>query len=84
MAKIKAILVEPYQRARIVNIEHTLENFQDIVGGLIQVLYPWEDQVASHKERQMPISRSSGLALILKPFHYLCLSAILPVDNLLL
>ena len=46
MAKIKAILVKPYQRARIVNIEHTLKNFQDIVGGLIQVLYPWEDQVA--------------------------------------
>ena len=43
--KIKVILVKPGEKARIETIDATLENYQAIVGGIIQVVYPWEDPV---------------------------------------
>ena len=42
----KIVLVEPNKTARIVEMNLTLENMQKTVGGLIQAVYPFEDEVA--------------------------------------
>lgn len=44
--KIKVLLVEPLEEPRIVTVEHTLKNLQNLVEGYIQAIYPWEDPVA--------------------------------------
>lgn len=44
--KIKVLLVEPEQTPREFEIENTLEVQQQLVGGWIQAVYPWEDPVA--------------------------------------
>ena len=44
--KIRVLLIEPLKIPRVVTIEHTLENLQQLVGGCIQAIYPWEDPVA--------------------------------------
>lgn len=43
---MKVLLVEPGKAARPVEIKNELHEMQQIVGGLIQVLYPWEDPAA--------------------------------------
>lgn len=46
MAELMRILiVEPGKAPRPATIEHTLENLQDIVGGTIQAIYPWDDRL---------------------------------------
>ena len=42
---IRILLVEPHKHPRLVEIEHTLENLQGLVGGYIAATYPWEDMV---------------------------------------
>ena len=42
----KIVLVEPNKTARIVEMNLSLENMQKTVGGLIQAVYPFEDEVA--------------------------------------
>ena len=42
----KIVLVEPNKTARIVEINLSLENMQKTVGGLIQAVYPFENEVA--------------------------------------
>ena len=42
----KVVLVEPGKKARIVEMDLSLENMQKTVGGLIQAIYPYEDKVA--------------------------------------
>ena len=44
--KMRVLLVEPYKRPKLVEIDHTLEIMQGLVGGTIQALYPWTDEVA--------------------------------------
>lgn len=44
--KISVLIVEPLQRARISEIENTLEAQQKIVGGFIEAIYPYDDKVA--------------------------------------
>ena len=39
----KVVLVEPDKNARIKTVDLSLENMQKLVGGLIQVIYPFED-----------------------------------------
>lgn len=46
MNEIRVLLVEPLEKPRLVTIPHTLEKLQEIVGGAIQAVYPWEDPVA--------------------------------------
>lgn len=43
--KIRVLLIEPLSEPRIVTVEHTLEKLQELVGGYIQAVYPWEDPV---------------------------------------
>ena len=44
--KLRVLLVEPLEKPRAVEIEHTLENLQSLVDGWISAIYPWEDPVA--------------------------------------
>ena len=44
--KIKVLMVEPLKKPRIVTVEHKLDNLQELVGGTIQAVYPWDDPVA--------------------------------------
>lgn len=46
MSKITGILVHPVEPPVVVTFEHTLENLQKYVGGLIDIAYPWEDKAA--------------------------------------
>lgn len=42
---IKVLLVKPEMHPQLVEIENELEVLQKIVGGLIQAVYPFEDEV---------------------------------------
>lgn len=44
--KIRVLVVEPIKRPYIKEISHTLEEMQKLVGGCIQVIYPFDDPVA--------------------------------------
>ncbi len=41
---IKGIYVEPLQEARVIEVEPTLDNLQELVEGLIELYYPFEDE----------------------------------------
>lgn len=43
---IKVVLCEPGKWARITTINHTLADLKQIVGGCIEVVYPFDDPVA--------------------------------------
>ena len=43
---IRILLVEPMEKPKLVNIEHSLKSLQKLVGGNIEALYPWDDEVA--------------------------------------
>ena len=43
--KIRVLLVEPLEAPRLVEVEHTLENLQELVGGFIEAVYPYDDPV---------------------------------------
>lgn len=43
---MKILIVEPGQKPRSAEINGTLQEMQDIVGGLIQAIYPFEEPVA--------------------------------------
>lgn len=43
---MKILIVEPGKTPRRADIPHALGAMQHVVGGYIQALYPWEDQVA--------------------------------------
>ena len=43
---IKILVCEPGKHPYVKDIEHTLENLQKEVGGYIQALYPFEEEVA--------------------------------------
>ena len=43
---IRMLEIAPLEEPRIIEVEHTLENLQELVGGTIQAVYPWEEPVA--------------------------------------
>ena len=45
MERIRVLLVEPGEKPRLVEINHTLEELQKLVGGYIAATYPWADPV---------------------------------------
>ena len=60
---MKILVIKPGQRPEIQEIDGTLESMQEIVGGLIQALYPYEQPVAlvANDEGKMlglPLNRS--------------------------
>ena len=42
---ISVLLVEPGKKPKLINIKDDLKAYQDMVGGYIEVLYPFEDEV---------------------------------------
>lgn len=44
--KMNVVLVEPNKEARIVKIDNTLKAMQGTVGGYIEAVYPYDDNVA--------------------------------------
>lgn len=44
--KITVVLVEPQKEARVAEIDNTLESMQTVVGGYIEAVYPFTDEVA--------------------------------------
>ena len=43
---MKVLIVEPGKCPIRADIDHTLHNLQQVVGGYIQAIYPWDDPVA--------------------------------------
>ena len=60
--KITVLVLEPMKKPYVKEIEHTLENLQNEVGGSIEAVYPFEDKVAiicndEHKFNGMHMNR---------------------------
>lgn len=43
---MKVVVVEPHKKARIEDIGSELEDLQELVGGYIEAIYPFDDPVA--------------------------------------
>lgn len=43
--KIKVVLAQPNKKAVVTEIENTLKSLQRIVGGYIECIYPFDDNV---------------------------------------
>ena len=43
--KIKVVMVEPGKKAKVAEIDNSLESLQGAVGGWIEAFYPWSDNV---------------------------------------
>lgn len=46
METIRMLKIEPLKAPVLIEVEHTLEKLQELVGGTLQAVYPWEDPVA--------------------------------------
>lgn len=61
--KIKVIILEPNKEAYLGEIENDLSGMQQVVGGYIQAIYPFEEEVAlvcneEGKINGMPLNRA--------------------------
>ena len=61
--KIKVVLLEPLKMARVVEIDASINAMQEIVGGLIEAIYPFNDNVClvcndEGKINGMPLNRA--------------------------
>lgn len=61
--KIKVLLIEPGKKPQEVEVDNNLQSFQNIVGGYIQAVYPYRDDVAlicneEGKIYHMPLNRA--------------------------
>ena len=59
---MRVVLVEPGKCARPVEIKEDLHTMQELVGGSIQALYPWDEPVAlvcnvEGKQLGLPLNR---------------------------
>lgn len=43
---MKVITIRPYQQPIVEEIDNTLKSMQAVVGGYIEAIYPWEDEIA--------------------------------------
>ena len=43
---MKVIIVKPQEKPIVAEIQSSLESMQEVVGGYIQAIYPFEDSVA--------------------------------------
>lgn len=60
---MEVILLEPMKEARVVEINHSLQSMQSMVGGLIEAIYPFEEQVCivcneEGKLQGLPLNRA--------------------------
>ena len=47
MEMIRMIEVAPLEAPRLIEVEHTLENLQELVGGTVQAVYPWDEDLVA-------------------------------------
>ena len=60
---IRVVLLEPMKEARIAEIGSSLQSMQSVVGGLIEAVYPFEEQVCivcneEGKLQGLPLNRA--------------------------
>ena len=60
---IRVVLLEPEKEARVVEINPSLQSMQSVVGGLIEAVYPFEEQVCivcneEGKLQGLPLNRA--------------------------
>lgn len=60
---IRVVLLEPEKEARVVEINNALQSMQSVVGGLIEAVYPFEEQVCivcneEGKLQGLPLNRA--------------------------
>ena len=41
--KIRMLEIAPLERPKLIEVEHTLEILQELVGGTLQAVYPWDE-----------------------------------------
>ena len=46
MERIRMLEIAPLKPPRLIEVDHTLEDLQELVGGTVQAVYPWDDLVA--------------------------------------
>lgn len=61
--KMEVLIVEPMKRPRVETIDSDLKKMQEIVGGYIEVIYPFQDDVAfvcneEGKFKGLPLNRA--------------------------
>lgn len=63
--KLRIVIVEPGQYAREAEIDNTLQAEQAVVGGSIEVIYPWPDKavciVLNDEGKVIPLEPNRGL-----------------------
>lgn len=63
--KLRVVIVEPGQYARESEIDNTLQAEQAVVGGSIEVIYPWPDKnvclVLNDEGKVIPLEPNRGL-----------------------
>ena len=74
---MKVLIVEPGQYPREADIEHSLKAEQEIVGGAIQAVYPWQDNACivcndDGIALKLPLNRMLGDYDILKGTFFVC------------
>lgn len=74
---MRIVLVEPGKPARCAEIKGGLASMQEVVGGYIQALYPWDDPVAvicndEGKLNRLPLNRMLGNYDIIAGTFFVC------------
>ena len=74
---MKVLIVEPGKYPREADIEHTLEAEQAVVGGTIEVVYPWRDRVGivcndNGIAENLPLNRMLGDYDIIHGTFFIC------------
>lgn len=74
---MKVLIVEPGQYPREAQISGDLKSIQEIVGGLMQAVYPWEDRAAlvcndEGKLMGLPLNRSLEEYDIVSGTFFIC------------
>lgn len=74
---MKILVVETSKQPYVINIENTLSAKQNVVGGPIDVISPWDDSIAvvlndEGKNRGLKINRMIGQIQIAGTFFLCC------------
>ena len=68
---IRVLLVEPGKHPRLVEVEHTVQNLQKLVGGYLQAVYPWSDYLALVCDDEAKLKRGTLPNRILEDYDLL-------------
>lgn len=47
MERIRMLEIAPLKPPRLIEVDHTLENLQELVGGTVQAVYPWDEDLVA-------------------------------------